>query len=62
MAMRWVCGAVPFKDMIDGGSGGEPFALIPDDEHGYLVLTKSFEEVEGDKSSTRPENTVVWDG
>lgn len=60
--LRWVIGALPFAEAIEQGSGGEPFAIIKDPEDGgILVITKALEEVEGDKSSTKPGNEVNWE-
>lgn len=57
MPMEWKVIAVSPPDAENGTKGWEPFALTKDPDTGEpLVLCKAYVEIEGEKSSTLPEN------
>jgi hypothetical protein len=60
MALVWKVKTVTMETAEEGTLGWEPFAVVEDDEEGPCVVLKGLVEDEGERSSTRPENKVVW--
>jgi hypothetical protein len=61
MALVWRVRTVTMETAETLGTlAWEPFAVVEDDDGTPLVVLKGLVEDEGERSSTRPENKVVW--